>query len=52
MDAGQDVWDWEVLQPDQMSSSMCQDGTNLAGKNHHQFVICMILIMICAVNWI
>ncbi|KAK3124730.1 hypothetical protein QOZ80_7BG0591460 [Eleusine coracana subsp. coracana] len=29
MDAGKDVWDWEVL-PDHMSSSMCHDSSNLA----------------------
>ena len=38
MDAGQDVWDWEeVLPDDHMSSSSCvgHDSSNLlAGKSH------------------
>jgi hypothetical protein len=46
MDAGQDVWDWEVL-PDHMSSSMCHDSTNLAGKiKNHQFVVYIISITV------
>jgi hypothetical protein len=32
-DAGQDVWDWEEVLPDHMSSSVCHGSTDLSGKN-------------------
>ena len=54
MDAGQDLWDWEVL-PDRRSFSMGHGSMHPNGKNlqlsfrkkkNLQHLICLILIMI------